>query len=80
VTFPQREFADVNERDAELARLASLGIDPTGRESEGSYHVDVYVSRPAEQVEMLPIAHLLAGISGLGDRDDAFALSSAGTV
>ena len=67
VTFPQRQFADVGERDAALERLAALGIDPTGKESEGSYHVDVYVSRSAEQAEALPIADLLGRISSRAD-------------
>jgi hypothetical protein len=73
VTFPQRQFADMDERDTALERLATLGIDPAGRDSEGSYHVDVYVSRPAEEAEMLPIADLLAGIQIGTDVDLAFA-------
>jgi hypothetical protein len=73
VTFPQRQFADMDERDTALERLATLGIDPTGRESEGSYHVDVYVSRPAEEAEMLPIADLLAGLQIGADDNFAFA-------
>lgn len=78
VTFPQRQFADVGERDAALARLETLGIDPTGRESEGRYHVDVYVSRPAEQAEALPIADLLEGTRSFADRDE-HAFASSGT-
>ncbi len=76
VTFPQRQFANADERDTALDRLAALGIDPTGRESEGRYHVDVYLSRPAEQAEALPIGDMLAGVtSGADSPQYAFASS-----
>jgi hypothetical protein len=46
VTFPQRRFADTAEREYALGELARLGIDPAGKEADGRYHVNAYVSYP----------------------------------
>lgn len=48
-TFPQRRFATPEERAAVLDNLATLDIDPAGKEETGWYHADVYLSRPADQ-------------------------------
>jgi hypothetical protein len=63
VTFPQRRFAHDDERDFALAELSALGVDPTGKESEGSYHVDVFLSRPREAIQDASIVTVLAGLS-----------------
>jgi hypothetical protein len=60
VTFPQRRFVDDDEQQYALTELDVLGIDPSGKEAAGRYHVEVYVARPPEAVESLPIEDLLA--------------------
>ena len=63
VTFPQRRFSDDDERDFALAELSALGVDPAGKESEGNYHVDVYLSRPEAAIRDMPITKVLADIA-----------------
>jgi hypothetical protein len=45
-TFRQRRFADDTERDYVLDELENMGIDPAGKEAEGWYHSNFYLSRP----------------------------------
>lgn len=47
-TFPQRRFTDDTERDYVLGELESRGIDPAGKETEGWYHSNFYLSCPVE--------------------------------
>jgi hypothetical protein len=61
-TFPQRRFADQQERDYALRTLVTRGIDPQGKESEGAYHVEVYLSRPAVAVAQQPINAMFADL------------------
>jgi hypothetical protein len=63
VTFPQRRFADDAERAYALAEVAARGIDPTGREEAGWYHVDVYLSRPVQAVADRPLADVLSAVA-----------------
>lgn len=60
-TFPQRRFIDETEQAYVLDQLAEMEIDPTGKEADGSYHAELYVSRPQGQVAADPLAELLAG-------------------
>jgi hypothetical protein len=62
-TFPQRRFADAAEREHVLRQLAGIGVDPTGKEEEGWYHADLYLSRPAEEASKVP----LDGLFGASD-------------
>jgi SAM-dependent methyltransferase len=62
LSFPQRRFASDQERAAALRDLAALGLDPAGRELDGWYHASPYLSRPAEDVERLPLRDLLVGV------------------
>lgn len=57
-TFQQRRFADDRERDHVLQRLAESDIDPGGKEESGWYHSELYLSRPAEEVEKVPLQEL----------------------
>jgi hypothetical protein len=61
-TFPQRRFTDEAERAYVLDELARIGIDPAGKESEGQYHADFYLSRPAAHVQAVPLEELVAGV------------------
>lgn len=51
-TFDQRRFRDAAEQEYVCGELQSMGIDPEGRESEGSYHAHFYLSRPAAASEV----------------------------
>lgn len=62
-TFPQRRFADDQEREYAFAGLAARGLDPQGKESEGVYHAEVYLSRPAEDVARQPIGEVFAHLA-----------------
>ena len=58
-TFEQRRFANEEERDYVCRELGRLGIDVVGKESEGSYHAEFYLSRPAEQVSEASVEELV---------------------
>ncbi|MFG2139672.1 hypothetical protein [Streptomyces sp. NPDC048650] len=60
-TFHQRRFADGNERRAAFAALAARGLSTAGKEADGFYHADLYLSRPAADAAALPLAELLPG-------------------
>lgn len=64
-TFPQRRFADAAERGHVLRQLTDIGVDPAGKEEEGWYHADLYLSRPAEDAQV-PVDELLVA-SGVLD-------------
>ncbi len=61
-TFPQRRFADDEERDYVLAELVRMGIDPTAKEAEGRYHADFYLSRPVLQARSTSLEELTAAV------------------
>lgn len=81
-TFRQRRFADGSERHHVLSELASMGIDPEGRETEGWHHTDFYLLRPEDAVEKAPLAEVLIPDGGVGPRaageDLAVTLASTG--
>ncbi len=64
-TFPQRRFADAAERDHALRELAKLGVDPAGKEEEGWYHADLYLSRPAEEASKASVDELFEASGSL---------------
>ncbi|MER7111300.1 hypothetical protein [Streptomyces sp. NPDC000229] len=45
-TYPQRTFTAPQERRAAVSAVRLAGLDPTGRETDGSYHAALYESRP----------------------------------
>jgi hypothetical protein len=57
----ERQFKDADEQRHCLEVLEGMGVDPTGREADGAYHTELYLSRPAEDVEAAPIGEILAG-------------------
>jgi hypothetical protein len=67
-TFPQRRFANEEEERYTLNDLERIGVDPTGKESTGYYHADLFVSRPAEEVAELPLERLMGRLSTSGLR------------
>lgn len=57
-TFPQRRFASEQEQSAALQGVRARGVDAHGKEEDGWYHCDLFVSRPREAVERLPLPDL----------------------
>lgn len=70
VTFPQRRFASVEERDAALRDIVARGLDPTGLEADGRYHAELYLSRPADDVDRLSLHEVLHRPAGSGSRQE----------
>lgn len=58
-TYKQRRFTDPDERAWAVAQVRARGMDPTGKESDGYYHADLFVSRPAAAANARPLESLL---------------------
>lgn len=58
--FDQRHFASPEEKEQVMEQLRTQGIDPTGKESEGHLLAEFYLSRPANEVAVVPIEQMLA--------------------
>lgn len=54
----QRRFANAEEQEQVLSRLIDMGIDPSGLETEGWFYADFYLSRPADECELVPAPKL----------------------
>lgn len=67
-TFPQRRFSCEEERDFTLRHLDESGLDVRGREADGTFHTEFYLSRPATEVAERPLSELLPSLvaPGLG--------------
>jgi hypothetical protein len=63
-TFVQRRFANFEEMQSAIKAVEERGLDPRGRESDGLFHADLYISRPVDQIERLPIQKLVSVVSG----------------
>ncbi len=59
-TFTQRRIASEEERDFVLGELARHGRDPAGREAEGWLHTDLFLARPPDEAEAVPLARLFS--------------------
>ena len=66
VAFRQRRFADAEEQAAAVDAVTALGLDPTGLEADGSFHAELFVSRPAADAAQQPLQELLAGAGSGG--------------
>jgi hypothetical protein len=62
-TFTQRRFTGSDERQWALSQIRSRGVDTTGKEDDGYYHAELYVSRPAEEAAARPLAQLLPEVA-----------------
>ncbi|MEZ5892618.1 MAG: hypothetical protein R3C58_05680 [Parvularculaceae bacterium] len=49
-TFLQRRFRDEEEQEGAIAALHSAGRDPQGFETDGYYHAEFYLARPAGEI------------------------------
>lgn len=59
-TFLQRQFASQEERRQVLKRLEGLGVDPQGREGEGWYHAEAFISCPEEDCSSFDLRPLVS--------------------
>jgi len=59
-TFLQRRFTSAEEQERVLEQLSDLGIDPTGKESEGYLHAEFYLSRPTGEAAQMPVGQLVS--------------------
>lgn len=59
-TFRQRRFVSAEEQQNAVDNLSGLGIDPTGLESEGWYHAEFHLSRPAAAASALPLSEFIS--------------------
>lgn len=63
-TFVQRRFANFEEMEATIKAVEARGLDPRGRESDGLFHADLFISRQPEEIERRPIQKLVSVVSG----------------
>ena len=63
LTFPQRRFVNDGERTAAIRDVKRRGLDPAGKEADGWYHADCFLTRPAAAASV-PAQQLLASVSG----------------
>ena len=63
-TFVQRRFANFEEMEATIKAVETRGLDPRGRESDGLFHADLFISRPPAEIERRPIQKLVSVVSG----------------
>jgi len=64
ITFVQRRFQSEMECLQVLDRLEALGIDPEGKESNGLFHAEFFLSRPEEHVAEYPLSDLVSVVQG----------------
>ena len=57
-TFRQRYFSSAEEQNQVLDSLEEMGLDPAGKESEGHYHAEFFLSRPQEDTDRMPLETL----------------------
>lgn len=66
-TFPQRRFADTDERLHVQHELDRLGIGQKGREADGYHHTDLYVLRPEHEVQTRPLDALVEPVGAIDE-------------
>lgn len=60
VSFPQRQFADDDERAFALKELDRLGLEPDPLEVEGYHCAELYVAHPVDERPPAPLPDMLA--------------------
>lgn len=59
-TVRQRRFVNAEERTWAIDSVRALGHDPDGLEDDGYYHAELFVSRPAEEARLTPLAEMIS--------------------
>jgi SAM-dependent methyltransferase len=65
-TFIQRRFQTEGECSDVLARLEAMGIDTQGKESEGMFHAEFYLSRTPSDAAARPLTEMVSISQGQG--------------
>jgi SAM-dependent methyltransferase len=63
-SFVQRRFANREEMEAAIRAVEARGLDSYGCETDGLYHANLFISRPADEIERCPIQKLVTVVSG----------------
>jgi hypothetical protein len=63
-TFVQRRFANRDEMASAIEAVERRGLDTRSHEAMGLYHADLFISRPAAEIERIPIEKLVTVVSG----------------
>ncbi len=63
-SFVQRRFATLDEMDQTVRAVESLGLDAYGREADGFYHAELFVSRPQAEIDRVPLRDIVSVVSG----------------
>jgi SAM-dependent methyltransferase len=63
-SFVQRRFANREEMEATIQAVEARGLDSYGRETDGLYHANLFLSRPADETKRRPIQKLVTVVSG----------------
>ena len=58
-TFPQRRFTSPAEQRYAIDAVIATGHDPSGKETDGAYHTNLYLSRPSTDIAAMPFTSLL---------------------
>lgn len=64
-TFVQRRFASRDEMEATIQAVEGRGLDSYGREAEGLFHANLFLSRPRGEIERRPIQKMISVVSGM---------------
>jgi SAM-dependent methyltransferase len=64
VTFVQRRFHSESELEATLKAVQARGIDPQGKEADGLFHAELFVSRPEAEARDNPLSEIVSVTSG----------------
>jgi hypothetical protein len=60
-TFPQRRFTSPAEQRYAIDAVIATGHDPSGKETDGSFHTTLHLSRPPADIAAIPLTTLLLG-------------------
>lgn len=63
-TFIQRRFADRDEMAGVMRQLRGARVPTAGKEDRGYLHAELFVSRPAEEIERFPVTRLVSVAAG----------------
>jgi hypothetical protein len=63
VTFVQRRFRDDVEAEETLRLLEARGVNPAGKETEGLYHAELFVSRPPADIKRASLSEIVSPTS-----------------
>jgi hypothetical protein len=58
-TFPQRRFTSAAEQRYAIDAVIATGHDPSGKETGGTFHTTLHLSRPPTDIAAFPLITLL---------------------